>query len=194
MNIRTALCPSLLVLVLAAGCGLPTDDEAIRLDPDDVPFGLIDPPPTTVQDPPPGTTSQVTLYYVDQAGEALVQLPTAVPGPGDAATVVSTLLSSDAEELAQEGVLSAIPPETALLSSELGEDGILSLDFSVELQSVQGPNLLLALGQLTCTAAGLDDVVSVTYQIDGEGITVQNGEGVEQDGPVRCRDYQNLFV
>ena len=194
MNIRAAFCPSLLVLVLAAGCGLPTDDEALRLDPEDVPFGLIDPPPTTVQDPPPGTTSQVTLYYVDQAGEALVQLPTAVPGPGDAATVVSTLLGSDAEELAEEGALSAVPPETALLSSELGEDGVLSLDFSVELQSIQGPNLLLALGQLTCTATGLDNVVSVTYQIDGEDITVQNGEGVEQDGPVRCRDYQNLFV
>ena len=179
----------LAVAALAAGCGLPTDDEPQELSADAVPFDLLAGPTTTVATRPGPTTELVNLYFRDT--ERLVAVPEEVGATGGTAPepneVIQALLDTTGEEL-DPGVRSAIPPGTVLRGTRQ-TGGVLTIDLSDQFTTVEGTLLIFAVAQLVYTATELPGVNRVRFAIDGERISVPDDEGVEQEDPVTPSDY-----
>lgn len=186
--------------LVVAACGLPSDDTAHDIDPDDVPFDLLAPASTTVPETPqPGVTHIVNLFF--QNDERLIAVPAEVPVGRDGAVfdpeaAVTQLLEGTGGLGVPAGVRSAIPSGTRLRSAEISGDTV-TLDFSDELGGVESNGLVFAIAQIVYTAAGItpdrpDGTYEVVIQIDGDTITVPNDEGVELDRPVSPSDYATL--
>ena len=195
----TAFALAMLVLGLGA-CGLPSDDTAHDISPDDVPFDLLAPASTTVPDAPQaGETEVRNLYF--QNDERLLAVPAEVPqGTSseafDPQAAITQLLEGTSGLGVPSGVRSAIPSGTDLLGAQTSGSTV-TLNFSDELAGVESNGLVFAIAQIVYTAAGItsdrpDGTYQVVIQIDGETITVPDDEGVELDRPVRPSDYPTL--
>ena len=189
-----------LLLVAGAGCGLPSDEGANELSPDDVPFDLLAPASTTVPDTPrEGATQIVNLYF--QNDERLIAVPAEVeaaedPTVFDPQVAVTELLEGTSGLGVPAGVRSAIPSGTRLLGAQTSGDTV-TLNLSDDLSGVESNGLVFAIAQLVYTAAGIsaespDGTYQIVIQIDGETISVPDDEGVELDRPVSPSDYPTL--
>lgn len=186
--------------VAATACGLPSDESANDLSPDDVPFDLLAPASTTVPDTPRnGATQIVTLFF--QNDERLIAVPSEVAAPVDEIAfdpqlAVTELLGGTSGLGVPSGVRSAIPSGTRLLGAQTSGDTV-TLNLSDDLSGVESNGLVFAIAQLVYTAAGIspenpDGTYQVVVQIDGETITVPDDEGVELNRPVSPSDYPTL--
>jgi len=189
-----------LVVLAATACGLPSDDTARDLSPDDVPFNLVAPSSTTVPDTPAnGETQDVNLFFQDD--ERLIAVIAEVAAPVDQVAfdpqlAVTKLLEGTSGLGVPAGVRSAIPSGTRLLGAQTSGDTV-TLNLSDDLSGVESNGLVFAIAQLVYTASGIstenpDGIYQVVVQIDGETITVPDGEGVELDRPVSPSDYPTL--
>ncbi len=185
-------------LVGLTACGLPSDESAHDISPDDVPFDLLTPASTTVPDAPePGDTEVVNLFF--QNDERLLAVPADVPAATtsfDPQAAVTQLLEGTAGLGVPSGVCSAIPSGTDLLGSQTSGNTV-TLNFSDELAGVESNGLVFAIAQIVYTAAGItpdrpDGTYQMVIQIDGDTITVPNDEGVELTRPVSPSDYPTL--
>lgn len=197
-----ALAMILLSIVTVAACGLPSDETAHDLSPDDVPFDLLAPSTTAAPDDPDqgaGETQEVSLYF--QNDERLIAVDADVPASGGPIAfspqrAVTKLLRGTSSLGVPAGVRSAIPSGTRLLGAQTSGDTV-TLNLSEELGGVEGNGLVFAIAQLVYTASGIsaenpDGIYEVVLQIDGETITVPDDEGVELDRPVSPSDYPTL--
>lgn len=188
------------LLVAAAACGLPSDDTAHDLSPDDVPFDLLAPASSTVPDTPTGGDTQIVNLYF-QNDERLIAVPAEVaqsddPAGFDPQVAVTKLLQGTGGLGVPAGVRSAIPSGTRLLGAQISGDTV-TLNLSDDLSGVEANGLVFAIAELVYTAAGItpdhpDGTYQVVVQIDGETITVPDDEGVELDRPVSPSDYPTL--
>ncbi len=186
-------------LVGLTACGLPSDESAHDISPDDVPFDLLTPASTTVPDAPdPGDTEVVNLFF--QNDERLLAVPADVPAATttsfDPQAAVTQLLEGTAGLGVPSGVRSAIPSGTDLLGAQTSGNTV-TLNFSDELAGVESNGLVFAIAQIVYTAAGItpdrpDGTYQMVIQIDGDTITVPNDEGVELTRPVSPSDYPTL--
>lgn len=185
-------------LVGLTACGLPSDESAHDISPDDVPFDLLTPASTTVPDAPePGDTEVVNLFF--QNDERLLAVPADVPTATtsfDPQAAVTQLLEGTAGLGVPSGVRSAIPSGTDLLGAQTSGNTV-TLNFSDELAGVESNGLVFAIAQIVYTAAGItpdrpDGTYQMVIQIDGDTITVPNDEGVELTRPVSPSDYPTL--
>lgn len=185
-------------LVALTACGLPSDESAHDISPDDVPFDLLTPASTTVPDAPePGDTEVVNLFF--QNDERLLAVPADVPTATtsfDPQAAVTQLLEGTAGLGVPSGVRSAIPSGTDLLGAQTSGNTV-TLNFSDELAGVESNGLVFAIAQIVYTAAGItadrpDGTYQMVIQIDGDTITVPNDEGVELTRPVSPSDYPTL--
>lgn len=185
-------------LVALTACGLPSDESAHDISPDDVPFDLLTPASTTVPDAPePGDTEVVNLFF--QNDERLLAVPADVPAATtsfDPQAAVTQLLEGTAGLGVPSGVRSAIPSGTDLLGAQTSGNTV-TLNFSDELAGVESNGLVFAIAQIVYTAAGItpdrpDGTYQMVIQIDGDTITVPNDEGVELTRPVSPSDYPTL--
>lgn len=185
-------------LVGLTTCGLPSDESAHDISPDDVPFDLLTPASTTVPDAPePGDTEVVNLFF--QNDERLLAVPADVPAATtsfDPQAAVTQLLEGTAGLGVPSGVRSAIPSGTDLLGAQTSGNTV-TLNFSDELAGVESNGLVFAIAQIVYTAAGItpdrpDGTYQMVIQIDGDTITVPNDEGVELTRPVSPSDYPTL--
>lgn len=183
-----------------AACGLPSDDTAHDLSPDDVPFDLLAPASSTVPDTPTGGDTQIVNLYF-QNDERLIAVPAEVaqsddPAGFDPQVAVTKLLRGTSGLGVPAGVRSAIPSGTRLLGAQISGDTV-TLNLSDDLSGVEANGLVFAIAELVYTAAGItpdhpDGTYQVVVQIDGETITVPDDEGVELDRPVSPSDYPTL--
>lgn len=185
-------------LVGLTACGLPSDESAHDISPDDVPFDLLTPASTTVPDAPePGDTEVVNLFF--QNDERLLAVPADVPAATtsfDPQAAVTQLLEGTTGLGVPSGVRSAIPSGTDLLGAQTSGNTV-TLNFSDELAGVESNGLVFAIAQIVYTAAGItpdrpDGTYQMVIQIDGDTITVPNDEGVELTRPVSPSDYPTL--
>ena len=196
---RLLLLGAALVVAIAA-CGLPSDDTAHDLSPDDVPFDLLAPASSTVPDTPTGGDTQIVNLYF-QNDERLIAVPAEVaqsddPAGFDPQVAVTKLLQGTGGLGVPAGVRSAIPSGTRLLGAQISGDTV-TLNLSDDLSGVEANGLVFAIAELVYTAAGItpdhpDGTYQVVVQIDGETITVPDDEGVELDRPVSPSDYPTL--
>lgn len=185
-------------LVGLTACGLPSDESAHDISPDDVPFDLLTPASTTVPGAPePGDTEVVNLFF--QNDERLLAVPADVPAATtsfDPQAAVTQLLEGTTGLGVPSGVRSAIPSGTDLLGAQTSGNTV-TLNFSDELAGVESNGLVFAIAQIVYTAAGItadrpDGTYQMVIQIDGDTITVPNDEGVELTRPVSPSDYPTL--
>ncbi len=183
------------VAVLAAGCSLPTDDEARGVSDAALPDGLRADPTTSTTVPVsvvPVPPVDVTLWFVD--GETQLLVPTVRPQidrPVPLA-VMRALVEGPTEEEAQQGLTSGIPPGIEV-NETLIQRRVLTVDLSSEFFDATGDVFRRAVAQIVFTGVGLEGIDSVRFQADGADRVVPIGaSGVAEDRPVTRRDYPDF--
>ncbi len=185
----------LAVLVLFAGCGIREDDEPHAIADQNLPPDLLDPNPASSTTPTesPGSTA-VTVYFLEQVGDTqrLAPVERPVADASKATERIAALFAPTTEEEAAEGLTSAIPPDTVLLSAVSGTDeDELVVDVSDDLFTIVGEELAKAFAQIVWTVTEPDGggYRRVRFLVEGEPTFVLDAEGVEKEGAVSRADY-----
>lgn len=185
-------------LAVAGGCGIDTDSEPRSIARDNVPDGLLEAPPEPGSTLPAAEVEEVTVFFLrDDEGESRLWPHTrTVPRPASEKSVLEALLLSPPDEDERAGGLTTAIPSTTSLETdpERQDGGVLVVNVSNGFFQVQNDSLRLAYGQVVCTAAGIDGVQSVLFEVDGDPVPAFDGDGEEINAPVRCDAYDNLRV
>jgi spore germination protein GerM len=191
-----------LVLVVASlaatgACGISSSDHPETIAAENLPPGLLDPNPgtsTTLADSP--ATTSVPVYFLVRTGdeERLAAVDREVQDVDSAGERLRVLFSQPTAEENDSGITSAVPTDLVLLAEpELDpETGVLTVDLSSELFSVQAAELTRAVAQLVYTVTDVEGVSLVRFLVDGEPTPVPDDESVEKAGPVGRANYRAL--
>ena len=143
----------------------------------------------------PGETTTIRVYFflgsfTHEGGLAPILYE--IPRTQAVATAAMEFLldgPSDMETTTRPALYTTIPEGTRLLGISI-EDGIATVNLSREFESGGGSASVLGrLAQVVYTLTQFPTVNSVTFELDGEPVTVFSGEGVVFDGPVDRADY-----
>lgn len=180
-RIRVGLAGLVAALVVAAGCGVPTDDAPRALSVDNVPFGLLTTAPTTTSTTvPPSQRARVRIFLVGADAQLvrLAEVVRPVARPVNPARVLAALFAGPTPEEQEQGLRTALPPDARLLSvSELIDPGLIVVNISAALREVTGAQLRLAVAQIVYTATALPRVSRVQLEIEGEPVQVPLEDG-----------------
>jgi hypothetical protein len=174
-----------LALVMV-GCGVPVDDGARSIDPDAVPFDLLDRSrvtTTTVS----GTAPVAEVFLV--AGDRLVGVRRAVTGATSLQTRLDALLDGPTEQEARLGISTALPVGGDLPSTVSGSTARIDLG---EAFGVPGLEQVFAIAQLVFTATALDPVDRVLFFVGGRRVDVPAQDGTLKAEPLTRRDFATL--
>jgi spore germination protein GerM len=193
---RRLLVALLVLLALAAGCGLDEDGSPQAIAPENLPPDLLDPNAgtSTTLAGAPGTEAVSVYLLREEAGEVrLVEVERTVADRLDPGDRLATLFAPPSEQEAARGLVTAIPADTTLRAMPvlLEASDELVLDLSSEFLSVQGTELVKAFAQIVWTVSELDGVERVRFLVDGQEIRAQDADGAEQD-VVSESDYRSL--
>lgn len=184
----------LLVLALAAGCGLPTDSGPQAIPRAHVPFRLLSPspPPTPTTTAPTSVLALVQVYLVG-ANQQPVAVGRYVPVRATLLSTLDALMDGPTTVEATGGYTTAIPPGTRVLSAvqaSTPSGTTVTVDFNESFGQVTGSAQVSAVEQVVFTVA--DQVgpdTGVVFEIRGNPIDVPTGNGVQVNGPVHALDF-----
>jgi hypothetical protein len=175
------------VAFVLAGCGLGTQDSAERIDPIDVPNGLLSKTvPGAVLGEGPATFS---VYLTGVEGNSVVPLARKSPQPPQAQDVVDTLLQGPSADELAIGLRSAIPFGTSARVRQSGSAATIDLSSSF----VVGAPLrqqTLALSQLLCTVTSVQGVERARFTVVGGPISVPRRDGAATTEPLSASESQ----
>ena len=178
------------LVVLAAGCGVATDDGPRALPRGDVPFELLAPSTTTVSSTTPvAVTTEVPVYLVGAGRLNVVRR--LVESPPSLFRAIESLLAGPTAEEAGAGLRSAVTNQTRLLSVRV-QSGVATIDLSGEFATIGGQEQILALAQLVYTATAAQGVLGVRFSLDGKTVEVPRGDGTLSQEPLGPADYAGL--
>lgn len=182
------LMAALLVLCLCAACGLPPAGHSETIDKSDVPFGLLDPPPSETAPPRPLGPATL-LYFVrdDRLATALRR----VVDDHDPAEVVRLLLAGPTRQEVARKLTSDVPEGTRLISLDVSGD-VATVDLSEEFGTAGGSEQVLAVAQIVYTLTASDRIDAVRFAIDGKVIEVPDGSGSLAKAPRSRADYPQV--
>jgi hypothetical protein len=185
------------LVATVGGCGVPSQHTAKQIEPDQVPFGLLDETPTTDQTvgSTAPMTSQAVVFLVD--GDHLAPVVRDVPG-GDAPNLIDALLTGPTSDESSNGLRSALADADVVKSTEL--DGSTAvIDLAPGFPDTPPAEQRVALAQLTFTATEDPRVRAVSFTLDGDPISVPRSDGSSSDGagcawhgPVSRSDYATI--
>lgn len=163
------------------GCGVSPQDEAVRIAPESVPFGLLEETPsTTVVDE--GRTASVYLLARDR----LVQVERSVADDGSLADLLELVVAGPTEVERSLGITSAVPAGT--VASVEVEGGIATVDLTSAFGEIRTADQLLALGQIVYTLTDQPGIGAVAFTVEGEPITAPLSETAAEDEPLSRDD------
>jgi hypothetical protein len=178
------------VAVVAAACGVSTDDGPRALPRSGVPFDLLQPSSTIVRSTTPvAVTTEVPVYLV--AGSRLAVARRLVESPPSLFRSIESLLAGPTAEEAGIGLRSAITNQTRLLSVRV-QSGVATIDLSGEFAAIGGQEQILALAQLVYTATAARGVLGVKLSLDSRPVEVPRGDGTLSPDPLGPADYAAL--
>jgi spore germination protein GerM len=176
---------AVLFAVLLGACGVGAEDRANRIAPDEVPFGLLEAPPTSA---PVASGRSVGLYLVQDDRLHLVER-TLESDAGLAELLVA--LSAGPDEAEQEqGVESLLPPDQ-IVDVAL-ERGVARVDLAPGFSDLRAEAQTLALAQIVFTLTGQSGIGSVAFTIDGEAAEVPRADGALTTEAVARDDFSTL--
>lgn len=195
MRSRPFVLAVMVAALVAASCGVPTDGEARRLQPEQVPFNLT---ATTVVSPSttlPTTTapivagSAVILYFVTETG--LRAVPVSVDPVPDLVGIMELLAVDPPEASNLRTVLQ--PGEVVSIEQDPENDGRRIVDVDPALVQLPGSEQVLAIGQIVLTLTDRPGVRSLLFTSNGEPLSIARADGSIIEGPARRVDFIDLI-
>jgi Sporulation and spore germination len=177
----------LVICFVAAGCGVSSDASPRDIPARDVPFDLVAAASPTDTPTASGDSGQIFLV----GPERLAAVGRQLSPRDDALVAISTLLQGPTADEAAQGMRTAIPSGTRVLSADL-KDGVLTIDLSKEFLLVQGSEQRIEVAQLVFTATGAPDVNSVLFAIEGTQKEVPVDDGSLSAQPLTRFSYPSL--
>ena len=168
----------------AAGCGLPSNRTPEDIDPSAVPSQLIASDNASLQ---PAAQGQPTMVFFVH-GDRLVGRSRKTTVDNIAADSVRALLMGPTTEETGDGLASAIPADTRLISLDL-DGATAAVDLSTEFGAVGGSQQVLAVAQIVYTLTGSEPIERVRFAIEGRPIEVPDGSGSLSTAPRGRSDY-----
>ncbi|MEZ5180977.1 MAG: GerMN domain-containing protein [Acidimicrobiales bacterium] len=187
MRWRAALGGTLVVLALlaAAGCGAAPEDEANRVDPASVPFGLLEEATTTtVAD----ADTDVAIYLA--ARDRLVAVDRTVADDASLADLLELVVAGPSEVERTLGITSAVPAGTVAAVAQAR--GTARVDLTEAFGDVRSDEQFLALGQLVYTLTGQPGIGGVEFTLEGEPVSVPLPDGTTTAQPVSRDDFSTV--
>ncbi len=171
----TFVVPIALAGSLLVGCGIAPEDGARTLDPETVPFGLLEPETAPPSPPPVGDQegTAVEVFFVSDV--ALASVARRVPDAGELEVFVDLLVEGPA---ASE---SALGLRTALSDNQVDEvvtsRGTASVDLTETFSELAQEDQAAAIAQLVFTLTSRPGIGRVGFTLEGEPIEVPRGDG-----------------
>ena len=181
-------------LISVSACGIPTDEDARRIDPEEIPPGLLDvSAPTTVAGAldPLGTTEVVAVYLIRDG--ALAPSLAEVGRGASLNDVIELIRVAPSEELAEEGFRSALVSDVPVVQSIALARGVADIDLGPAFLELPSNDQVLALGQLVLTATARPGVGQVRFTLEGLPVQVPTADGTIASDPLSRDDYLALL-
>lgn len=184
---RVRLVATLAVALAAVlvGCGIATEPDADRIEPSDVPFGLLEANPTTTE-VAAGRTASVYLLAEDR----LVAVDRSVPDEAELADLVELLVTGPTEVERSLGITTAVPPGAVAAVSSGG--GAAQVELATSFGDIRSGDQILALGQIVYTLTNQPGIGGVEFTLDGTPVEVPLADGSRSDGPLSRDDFEAL--
>ncbi len=176
---------ALAVALVAGACGIAPQDEATRVDPASVPFGLLEgETSTTVADA--GTAAVVYL----SARDRLIAVDRTVADDADLADLLELVVAGPNEDERSLGITTAVPAGT--VASADASRGVALVDLTEAFGDVRSDEQFLALGQVVYTLTGQPGIGGVQFTLEGEPVSVPLPDGSTTAEPVSRDDFASV--
>lgn len=173
-----------LLLALAA-CGIPSESEANRIAPDDVPFGLLDEGTTTTA-VTEGRSADIYLLARDK----LIAVERSVPEDGGLRALLQRVVEGPTKEERTLGITSAVPVGT--VASVGSSRGVATVDLNAAFGDIRASEQLLALAQIVYTLTAQPGIGGVSFTLEGDPVKVPLAGGQLREGPLSRDDFSAL--
>ena len=168
--------------LLLAACGIDPDagprmvpaEQRVELDESDQAAGQ--------------SSGASRVYLVAEEGNGRVLRSVLRDVPQRAPDVMQALFAGPNEEEIEEGLQTAVPVDTELLSARI-VGPTLVVDVSPQILELQSTALRLAVAQIVFTAGELEGVRSVTLRVDGQSQAWPAGQGDLQEKALTVYDF-----
>lgn len=176
--------------LVAAGCGIPTDDHATVAAPGSVPFDLLGQAPSaTATTLPVAPTEKATIFLVQ--GERLAPVRRELPAPVSVELVLEALADGPTATEEQLGLRTALLAPKLMTSGGVS-GGIATIDLGQPFTEITGRDQIVALAQIVSTVTGLPGVGRAAFTLDGNPVGILRGDGAVTTASVSRDDYATL--
>lgn len=173
-----------MVLVLA-GCGVPSQDEPHEVD-------LPRKPLTETSAPagaePVGEVAEVLCLTRESRLAQVVRRVDAVPDPQ---RQLDQLVAGPTAHEQARGLSTALA--TTALTIEVGAGMSAVVEVGASAEGTARSDEALAYGQIVCTLTSRPDVTTVTFRRAGQPLQVPRADGTLSSDPLRQADYRDLL-
>jgi len=185
---RLVLCATIVGGLLAAGCGIPTQQQPSAVSSSRVPPGLVSPNLPSTSTTQPRASVNVTIYLLGPT-DGLVPRQRVVQIPAPLKSILTALFAGPDQSEAQLGIGTAIPSEVSVLSVTT-QGSVVTVNLNEAFGEITGTNTELAVAQVVSTvAAARSPTTGVIFQIDGEQTSVPVASGAQVPGPVYVSQF-----
>ncbi|MCU1370963.1 MAG: hypothetical protein JWO77_2157 [Ilumatobacteraceae bacterium] len=174
-----------LVLSLLSACGVSSQGTATRIEPENVPFGLLDDDTTTTA-VEAGRTTSVYLLSEDR----LVPVTRSVDDDAALDDLLTQVITGPTEVEQSLGITTAVPAGT--LASVDTSRGIAEVDLTSSFGDIRSGEQILALGQIVYTLTGQPGIGGVRFTVEGKEVKVPLSEGSPNDDPLSRDDFEAI--
>jgi hypothetical protein len=189
-SVRVGVAVAAFTALVAAGCGIPSDDKASVASPDSVPFDLLGQAPSVpTTSLPVAPTEKATIFLVQ--GERLAPVQRELPAPVSVESVLETLAAGPTATEVQLGLRTALLAP-GLMKSGGVSGGIATIDLGQPFTEIAGRDQIVALAQIVSTVTGLPGVGRAAFTLDGSPVGVLRGDGAVTTESVSRDDYATL--
>ena len=189
MSLHARRVTGLLLLVVVglvvAACGVSSQSTATRIEPEDVPFGLLEDQPTTTA-VAAGKDTEIFLVSEDR----LIPVERSVAGDAGLEELLSQVITGPTEVEQTLGITSAVPAGS--LASATTSRGIAEVDLTSSFGDIRSGDQILALGQIVYTLTGQPGIGGVRFTVNGEPVTVPLSDGEQSDDPLSRDDFDPI--
>ena len=177
-----------MLLVALVGCSVSTEESAVRIPTDQVPFQL-NAEATTTSVGVSGTTTtvprnEVEIYLVRDDRLAVVRRDAVASDPQG---VLSLLAAGPTEQEIGAGLRTALVADLAVIVRVA--DQLVTIDLTAGFTELAPLEQRLALAQITYSVTQLPAINDVRFLVAGQDASVPRGDGSSTDRPVTPGDY-----
>lgn len=188
-NRRRAGVLAVLLLLVAAivlgACGVSSQSKAVRIEPENVPFGLLEDQPTTTA---VAAGKDVQVYLVSE--DRLILVDRSVAADAGLEDLLIQVIAGPTEVEQTLGITTAVP--SGSVASVDASRGIAEVDLTSSFGDIRSGDQILALGQIVYTLTGQPGIGGVRFTIDGEPVTLPLSDGDQGDDPLSRDDFRPI--